>query len=571
MTLLGGRGAGRRRATGATAAAAVAALVLGLSLRAPSAHAASEQRRVEVRVVEVAGGRAYLSPGAERQIRVGDQVRLGNRRYAVIARNKGNVAIDLRGHRVKPGQRGVVTVSIEPEKTFKTRPMPRPLQAFAGQWRPPRLPAETQTPRFVPLGVMTEKRRQRAAFVVDYQRIQPLSGPAFGIGRTRLRALLHAELSNVPLSLDADASAEFWQARDLELRPSNASRPFLSVRQLELGYRGEALQAAVGRLRYASSALGMLDGGRVSAALTEDWSLGAFGGTLADPLDGSLETEASRFGAELGWHDDSPLRPRAQLTMHGSRFLGSMDERRVTGLFEAYPDFGRLGARAEVSFFDADNPWAAAPTELSAAGVDAAVKLDGLRLGASFDMRRPERSLWLASFLPRGYFCATRPLPGHDLNEPCVGGDQRYAALLNAGWEAPLWTLDGGASFTTTRGTEAEQTSAFLSFRRRELWGKLRFDAGASASRGSLLESAALDVGVGAPSLDDMADVSLYYRPSLLRYRAGGDVLVEHGVGTRFWWAASPVLDLSGAAEILTGGDVDVLMLHVGAAYRPRF
>lgn len=550
----------------------IAALAFGASSYSPLA-AAVEQRQIEVRVVELAGGRAYLTPGADRHVRVGDQVRLQNRRYVVIARNQTHIVIDLRGHESRRGQRGVVTVSIEEEKTFKTRPAPRPLQAFAEQWRPPRLPAESQAPRLVPLGVMTDRRRQRAAFVVDHQRIQPLSGPSFGIGRTRLRALLHAELASIPLSLDADAVAEFWQAPDLELRPKNASRPFLTVRQLELGYRGESLQAAVGRLRYASSTLGMLDGGRAAAALTEHLSVAAFGGLLADPLDGSLDTDASRFGAELGWRDEgSPLRPRAHLTLQGSRFLGNMDERRVTGLLEAYPKDGRIGARAEVSFFDPDNPWAAAPTELSAAGLDASVRFDELRLGAAFDMRRPERSLWLASFLPRGYFCVTSVLPGNVPNEPCVGGEQRYAGLLNAAWEAALWTLDGGATYTTTSGrVQARQTTAFLNFSRRELWQKLRFDAGASAARGSLVESAALVIGLGAPLWGDMADVSLHYRSSLNRYRTGNDPFLEHSVGTRLWWAASSVLDLNGSAELLTGPDVDVLMLHVGAAYRPRF
>ena len=553
----------RRRAKGTPAPVTSA---IGTSARQAGAH------RVEVEVVEVAGGRAYLSPGGSEHVRVGDQIRMGGRLYPVVSVNAKNVVIGLGSQRLVRGQRGSVTVRVTEAKTFETRGTPRLLRAFVGQWQPPRLPAESQTPRFVPLGVMTDTRRNRAAFMLDYQRIEPLSGPAATIGRTRLRAVLHAELSSAPVSLDADGFAELWHAQDLDQRPENASRPVFNIRQLELGYRGEVVQGALGRLRYASRTLGTLDGARVSTTFAQDWSLSAFGGTLANPLDGNFDTEASRFGAELGWQDDdAPARPRASLTLQGSRFAGTTDERRVTGLFETYPGFGRLGARAEVSFFDADNPWAASTTELSAAGADASVKIHSLRLGAAFDMRRPERSLWLSTFLPAGYFCVARAVAGAIANEPCIGGDRRYATALNAAWEATFWTLDGGASYTTTEGAEADQTTAFLNFRRREIVELLRLDTGVSASRSSLSESAALNVGMGMSSSDDAADVSLYYRPSLARYRIGSQQFVEHGIGSRLWWAPSEVLDLSGSLELVTGRDVDVLVLMLGAAWHPRF
>jgi hypothetical protein len=503
---------------------------------------------------------------------VGDQIRIGGRRYPVLSVNEKNAVIGLGSRRLERGQRGSVVVRVTEAKSFETRGTPRPLRAFAGQWRLPRLPAESQSPRFVALGVMTDPRRNRAALTLDYQRIDPLSGPGVAIGRTRLRALLHAELSGTPVTLDADGFTEFWQAEDLDRRPENASRPVVNIRQLELGYRGEVVQGALGRLRYASRTLGMLDGARVSTSFAQDWSLAAFGGALANPLDGSFDTEASRFGAELGWQDDdSPARPRASLTLQGSRFAGTMDERRVTGLFESYPGFGRLGARAEVSFFDANNPWAAATTELSAAGADASVKIDSLRLGAAFDMRRPERSLWLATYLPAGYFCVSRPVAGATANEPCIGGDIRYAGALNAAWEATFWTLDAGASVATSRPAQVNQTTAFVNFRRREIAELLRLDMGVSASRSSLIESAALNLALGTSTSGDAADVSLYYRPNFARYRTGSQQFVEHGVGSRMWWAPSEVLDLSGSVDLITGPDVAVLVLQLGAAWHPRF
>jgi len=522
-------------------------------------------------VVEVAGGRAYLTPGSARNVRVGHRVRIGGGRYSVIAVNAKNIVVNVGDGRLSPGQRGEVTVQLVEAPTFAKRPVPRPLAAFAGRWRPPEPPADAQRVRFVALGAMRDERRNRAGFIVDYQRIQPLSGESFGIGRTRLRALLHAELPRLPLFIDADAFAELWQATDLEQRPKNASRPLISVRQLELGYRGDVLQGSIGRLRYASRTLGSLDGARVAASLGDEWNLAAFGGTTADPLDGSVSTDASRFGAELAWQAArAAWQPRGSLTLQGSRFLGQPDERRITGLFESFPAFGRLGARAEVSLFDADNPWGAAPTELTAAGAEASIRFDALRLGASLDMRRPERSLWLASYLPRGYFCVAAPSPGAAL-EPCAGGDRRYAAAFNAAWEAKLWTADAGTTVASTRGAKADQTTGFINVRRREIVGKLRLDAGTTLSRGSLYQSAAINIGPGVPLGDESADVSLYYRPSWMRYRAELDGFVEHGFGARLWWALSPVLDMSGSADALVGRDVDVLMFQLGLAYRPRF
>ena len=80
--------------------------------------------------------------------------------------------------------------------------------------------------------------------------------------------MLHAELDDVPLSLDADAFTEFWQSADLASRPGNASRPFFTVRQLELGYRGEVAQAAAGRLQLRLAATRPFDAFDVAQART---------------------------------------------------------------------------------------------------------------------------------------------------------------------------------------------------------------------------------------------------------------------------------------------------------------
>jgi hypothetical protein len=65
--------------------------------------------------------------------------------------------------------------------------------------------------------------------------------------------------------------------------------------------------------------------------------------------------------------------------------------------------------------------------------------------------------------------------------------------------------------------------------------------------------------------------VSIQYRPSVARYRADSDAFVEHAVGSRLWWALSSAFDLTGSCELVTGRDVDVLLLQLGAAWTPRF
>ncbi|HKO92582.1 MAG TPA: hypothetical protein VJU61_15610 [Polyangiaceae bacterium] len=523
-------------------------------------------------VVELASDEAYLTPGIERHYEVGDQVSIGRRRYRVLAYNTKSVVIALGGRKVSKGQRATVQVRPRPNTTFAARPKPQNVAALADQWQEPVRPAETQAPQPVPLGAPRDARRNRAALVLDYTRTQPLSGPATTIDRVRLRALLHAELADSRVAFDADALLDLWRADDLALRRGSAARPLLDVRQLELSYRGDVVHAGLGRLRYPSSTLGTLDGARASATLGQAWTLGAFGGTLADPVDGSPSLDVSRFGAELVWQGLEQSAPtRASVTAQGSRFLGRLDERRITGIVESYPRFGRLGARAELNLFEHDNPWNAPALELTDLALDASVKLSALRLSGFINARRPERSYWLAASLPPGYFCVAQPVVGASGPEPCLGAAQRLSGTFSAAWEAERWTLDAGTTLLSTRLATAEQGTVFLGYRLRELWDIGRLELGGSASRGSLLESVALNVGLGVALLRDTADVGVYYRPSVLRYVADSAELVEHGAGARLWWAATSTLDLSASADVLHGQDASVLWLQTTLAWRPRF
>ncbi|MET0410300.1 MAG: hypothetical protein ABW217_03340, partial [Polyangiaceae bacterium] len=156
-------------------------------------------------------------------------------------------------------------------------------------------------------------------------------------------------------------------------------------------------------------------------------------------------------------------------------------------------------------------------------------------------------------------------------SEACMSGDERTAASFTVAWEGELWVLDGGVTAVATSLTAAEQATLFLGYRRRELWDVARVELGASASSGSLLQSAAVNVGTGAALFDDALDLAVYYRPALLRYRAGGGNLIEHGAGTRAWWGVRDDLDLNLAADLVTSADAEVLFLYGGLAWRPRF
>lgn len=545
-----------------------AALVLLCASKTRAAEPRAEALVVEV--VEVAGDRAYLAPGVDREHAVGKTARIGGRAYRVLAHSTRHIVIALEGRRMRAKERGVVAVTSHPTRTFAERAAPPALASLAKDWRAQPRPAESQTPKPVPLGVMNDARKSRALLSVEFARLQPLSGGASAIDRTRLRALLHAELG-ARLVLDADAYAELWRADDLSSRRGRASRPTLNVRQLELGYRGDTLQAGLGRLRYASSTLGMLDGARAAVRLDERWSIAAFGGVVPGALDADFATDAARFGGELSWQGDPAGAPaRASVTVHGSRFQGRLDERRLTALAEVYPSFGRLGAHAELNLYDEDNPWNASPVEIGALGADASIQVGSLRFGTTLDLRRPERSRWLAAALPAGYFCVTGVTAGEGA-EACIGGDERTAASFTAAWEGELWVLDSGVTAVATNLTAAEQATLFLGYRRRELWDVARVELGASASSGSLLQSAAVNVGTGAALLDDALDLAIYYRPAVLRYRAGGGDLVEHAAGTRAWWGVRPDLDLNLSADLVTSADAEVLFLYGGLAWRPRF
>jgi hypothetical protein len=561
-------------------------LAFGVTLGAADARAQGGRRvsrkhalqptGLRSKIVEIAGGRAYLAVGADDRIRVGDSVSVAGQRFTIVAVNRSTSAFELRQTRLKLGQPVSVSVGAsEPTTEAVARARPTPLEHYQGSEFAGARPAETQHPVFVPLGVLRDTHVNYALLLADYALTAPLGGGGAAIGRTRLRGRLHWELTQAPLSFDLDAFTELWHAADLSLRRNNPSRPLLNVRQLEVGYHGDLLQAAGGRLRYAAATTGQLDGVRLSAELAPGLSLAAFGGTPADPLNGGLATDASRFGSEVLWRGRAPWQPQASLTLQGSSFQGSLDERRLLAQFQAFPKSGRIGARAEVQSFDRNNAWGASATELTALGADAAVAvLDSLQVSAAIDMARPERSRWLAAYLPAGFFCVATPQAGLEATELCEGGDRRYSGALGARLQQPSWVVSAGAQAATTERAEAENYGGFVAVRALPDLTRVPgtwLEAGASAQQGTFIDRTALDVSLGTRLASDALDAAVYYQPARARYRAGAEAFVEHGLGTRLWWSTGGTVDVQGSADWRTSADASVLFLYAGLAWRPRF
>jgi len=323
-------------------------------------------------------------------------------------------------------------------------------------------------------------------------------------------------------------------------------------------------------LRYASSTLGSLDGVKLRAPIFGGLSLGAFGGFVADPLSGAPAGEAARFGGELAWEDEhAAWRPRAVVGGHASRFEGELDERRVNVLFDLNPDFGRFGAHAEVGFFDEQNPWNAQPAELTGAGADVALRFGPVDLGGRVAMHRPDRSRYLASLLPPDWLCLRRAT-GASV-EPCIGNDAVVLAGLDAGLGFDKVRLSAGVAASRTEHVDLEQVAGHGNVRLLEIAGPLRLDTGFFGSRGTLLESAALELSPGLEVMDGDGDVALRYRPALIRYRASTRAVLEHSVGGALWLSPTGALNVSFDADYVTGGDFDALIVQSALVWRTGF
>jgi hypothetical protein len=329
---------------------------------------------------------------------------------------------------------------------------------------------------------------------------------------------------------------------------------------------------------YAATTLGTLDGLRLSAPMGGGFSIGAFGGLLPNPLSGAPSVDAERFGVEARYSNPTlALRPEAALVVNGSFFNGRLDERRGAVIVGLYPGPARLGAHVEVSNFSSDNPWGAKAVEVTAAGFDASVRKGVFELGGRFDLRQPERSLWLASYLPLSWFCRAVPKsPGATTGPDVCDGSvssrafgevdasvhvSRFSFLLGGTTTGDLTQTDGSAS----------TIGGFAVARVMRIARLFHLDASGNYSRSTYADMYGGSAGPGLTLFNDALDISAYYRAAILQYRSDTGMLLQNGVGgTVMFFPNAPVL-FTVQGEAITGNDTQAILLFGMVTWRPRF
>lgn len=530
---------------------------------------------VKVTVVEIAGGRAYIEPGTRGGVRQAGTVTIKGKEYKVSQASDSYAVIDLRDDSLHEKDEGRATASAE--VVVEPPPPPAPLSTWEHAWTPEQAPALSQTPTFVPLGEAARDRRWDVRLGLLSGGIFPLGGqPGAQIGFVELDAKLHAEPFSVPAALDVDGSLRFYAAPDLSSRVGSSARSYLSVRELLAHYGSGGWYAGLGRMKYASSTLGTLDGLRVAAPLGGGFSIGAFGGLLPNPLSGALATDAQRFGIEARFSKpEAKLRPEAAIVVHGSTFNGGLDERRVSGMFGVYPGLSRFGGHVEVSNFDANNPWKASTVEVTSAGLDESIRVKNFDFGARFDLLQPERSRWLASYLPTSWFCRPVPTSGVAPNaEPCDGSSStRLLGALDAGVTFGKASFGLGATTMgdVTHGTEPRTLGAFATARVARIGNVLRLEAAGSGSTSTYLDMLSASAGFGLTLVHDLIDFSAYYRRGEVRYAAVQSYLAQDGVGGSLVVFPMSTVMVAIHGEGVTGNDAAYLSLLANVVWRPRF
>jgi hypothetical protein len=532
---------------------------------------------IAVAVVETAGTRAYMQPGGAAGVRRSAIVTVRGKEYSVIDASDSFAVVDMGDEPLHEQDKGWANPVTQEEQKPVELPKPRPLDTWRQAWSPEPPPSDTQEPRFVPLGEAERSRRFDVRFTLAGGGVIPLGGQVgSSLGEAELDLQLHAEPFEAPVSLDLDASLQRWVASDLATRVGASTRPALFVRELLASYALGSFYAGIGRMRYAASTLGSLDGVRVADGVAPGLSLGAFGGLLPNPLSGAPSLDAQRFGVEARYsRPDFDLRPEAALVVHGSTFDGRLDERRVSGLFSLYPGRSRFGGYFEVSNFDADNPWKAGAVELTAAGVDQSIRLGDFELGGRFDIRQPERSRWLANFLPASWFCTTVPTPGATPTapEPCAGGvDTRASGEVDLGVTLDHFSLVvGGLSVTDlTQTSEPNMVGGFATARVLRIARSLRLEASGNYSRSTYMNLSGGSAGPGLTLLDDTLDLSGYVRLNVLKYSSDNVALLQDGIGGTIVVLPTSELLFTLQAESIAGDDAKAFMTFVTATWRPR-
>ncbi len=517
---------------------------------------------VKVAVTEVAGDTAYLAPGRAAGIVPGTVIVIAGHEVTVVEATEATAVVRLAGGwRPSVGDSGTAAITADAAVTVKALPRPRPPEAFVGQWPDPIHPADSQTPESVPLGTAraTTGRVHVAVTGHGFGAIDRTTKVASGEGRV---VASFEPMTERPLGIDVDVAGRLYSDG-----ANKQTRTPLFVRTAQVRY-GDARdpQVALGRLRYAASTLGMLDGAR-AALHRGDLEVAAFGGLVPDPLSGKPDTSASRFGGELIYDlASSAWQPRVAVTAHGSTWQGKLDERRLSAVVSANHGATWLDGWAELQSFGSDNPWGAGSIELTGAGASATWRKHGRHLGVDLTFLRPERSLRLAAALPPEWLCTVIVAPGTTENT-CTGGDYWAAASGSAGVRTSRFAVDAIGSVGESHGVYRGLDSS--GYVRGELFlGTWRLLAGAAGNYATFVQSISGEVGVGYTPTRRL-DGTIRYRPELVNYSASTQAIQLHSIVADGQYAMSTALDLGLSMIGTTGPDRDGLAVLALVSWRP--
>ena len=535
---------------------------------------AASTRRVTVKVVEIAGGRAYLTPGEAAGVGVGSVVLLRDRRYRVVGATAKHAVIQMKGRELRVGMTGRADSRVQ-RSAAASLPKPKPLIAYANQWLEPVLPSTKQTPEYVPLGSWSDGKRIDLAVSTNVGGTIALSdGESFG--RASLRTRLHAEPFEQPVFFDVDLAVQSWFGGNIGNRPGSTSRPAIAIRDLQFGYgTQQSPQVALGRLPFVAVGVGQLDGLRVRSPTWAGFSIGAFGGTVPNPLDNRPTIDTTRFGVQLAYQNESlDSQPFVGLSIHASTFVGDIDERRLNAEFDVFPGNGRVAGHFELSMHDELNPWQAPRFEVSAAGLDASVRVGLFQVSGRFDMRLPERSIWLTTYLPLGYLCNTVPDPVSSTGEEVVcldSNDARYFGGLDTSFTFSRVALHAGANIVHSEtADDFEQISGYLQARVLRIADIAWADVSVAAYARSFVSDYAARLGAGV-DIRRVGEISAYYRVSLNQYDAAPDNWLQHAAGGMLYVSLGHDLDLGLRVDGVFGEDVSVLVLGSNLTWRPSW
>jgi hypothetical protein len=517
--------------------------------------------RITIKVVEIAGGLAYIEPGSAAGLAPGTKIELGPVSRTVVDVTETTATIKLDGLVLVIGQTGSANVVPGQHAATAKRAEVHPPDAFRDQWPEASRPADVQEVAHVPLGAGA-RGGQAHVTVLGHAYASAQHGSHAAQGEARVIASFDV-LEDRPLSADADVAVRAFS----DGYTASARTP-LFVRAAQLRY-GDALdpRLALGRLRFAAATVGMLDGGRAMARFGT-LEVAAFGGLVPDPISGKPDTGASRFGAEASYDAaTSPWQPRIGLTAIGSTWSGQVDERRLALTASATHDRLILDGWAEAQQFPSGNPWGAHALELTGAGVSGEWHERGDHLGGDISFLRPERSLRLASVLPAEWLCTRAPQAGDVATEGCRGGDYWTTATMSAGLRRGRFVVDAIGSVGKTHAVTSSYTSS--AYLRAELHiDRHRLVLGGSAGQAEFAAWTAGEAGIGS-ALTHSVDAEVRYRGELLDYAASTGASLLHAIIVDVRYLHSTTLDVGMSALGTTGPDRDALAVLATIAWRP--